>query len=88
MNQKAVNVALVENYDGTVQITIEDSGNGLPIPFDQLIASRKSSKLRGTGLGLLVSQKIIEAHQGSLDGGQADLMSGAKFTVVLGGQRT
>lgn len=52
-----------------IEIFIKDSGNGIPNEiktslFEPFISSRSSGE--GTGLGLFVSKKIIELHNGNI----------------------
>lgn len=69
---------------GLVTINVSDNGPGItPEVRRHLFAGLFSTKgSRGTGLGLLVSQKIVEEHGGAIDcfsvPGQ-----GARFTVVV-----
>ncbi|WP_254778807.1 MULTISPECIES: PAS domain S-box protein [unclassified Bacillus (in: firmicutes)] len=50
-----------------VSITIKDSGYGISEEFLKRIGEPfYSSKEKGTGLGLTVSQKIVEAHHGTM----------------------
>lgn len=70
--------------DAVMRVTIEDNGVGIPPEdIDQIFALFVSSKKsRGTGLGLPVSQKIVNEH-----GGKISVTSqpghGAKFTLEL-----
>ncbi|MGC8858835.1 MAG: ATP-binding protein [Ignavibacteria bacterium] len=48
-----------------VDIYIEDSGSGIPEP-DKLFEPFYTTKTMGTGLGLFISQNIIEQHKGEL----------------------
>ncbi len=69
---------------GLVTISVSDNGPGIsPEVRRHLFAGLFSTKgSRGTGLGLLVSQKIVDEHGGAIDcfstPGQ-----GARFTVVV-----
>ncbi|WP_041267185.1 sensor histidine kinase [Geotalea daltonii] len=72
----------MEGKDGKVLIRILDSGPGIPEKnlekiFDIFYTTKKS----GTGLGLAVSRKIIEAHDGTLVAGNGP--GGAVFTITL-----
>ncbi len=85
--------------DGGINMTIEDSGSGVP---EELRASIFdpffTTKQRGTGLGLAVTRDIIETHGGSIrcegrDGGgtrfcihlpKADDVPKAAASVVVG----
>lgn len=65
-----------------IHLDIEDSGPGLTDPA-LVFRPLKSTKTHGIGLGLFVSRKIIEAHQGQLIAGKSEILGGAKFTVKL-----
>lgn len=69
------------------EILVEDDGPGIPEStqrtlFDPFVTSKKD----GTGLGLAVSRKIVEAHEGSIDVGTS-AAGGARFRVYLPLQR-
>ena len=73
----------------TCTVEVEDSGPGIPVDerdrlFERFFRSRDAiaRSIPGTGLGLVVSRRIAEAHGGSLelvDG----VGSGAAFRLVL-----
>jgi signal transduction histidine kinase len=76
-------VTLRAKYDiqnDTFLIDIEDSGHGIdPQVRERLFEPFVTSKgQRGTGLGLVVSQRILEQHQGRLE----CIESGASGTVM------
>lgn len=61
----------LSNQDGMAEISIEDAGNGIPPEqlekiFDKYSRLGESKNIHGTGLGLHVSRKIAESHEGSL----------------------
>ncbi len=66
-----------------IGVTIEDSGIGLPKQPDSIFRLLKSTKTHGSGLGLLVSKKIVEAHKGKLVATHSYDLGGAKFEVKL-----
>ena len=75
---------------GKIDISIEDSGLGisaatLPRIFNAFEQGDVSGQHRfgGLGLGLAISQAIVQAHGGSIVGTSAGLGRGATFTVVL-----
>jgi signal transduction histidine kinase len=64
-----VEVALGENLAGTeVWVRIADNGAGIdPAVRDRIFNPFYTSKEHGTGLGLPITKKIVEAHGGSID---------------------
>jgi PAS domain S-box-containing protein len=61
-----VSVEITKNSD-TVLVTIEDKGSGISEEFlTRLGEPFYSSKEKGTGLGLTVSHKIVERHNGAI----------------------
>jgi signal transduction histidine kinase len=53
---------------GWVEITIGDSGAGIPPDvLDKIFAPFFTTKARGTGLGLAVVRKVIDRHKGRID---------------------
>jgi signal transduction histidine kinase len=65
------------------EILVEDDGPGIPEStrrtlFDPFVTSKKD----GTGLGLAVSRKIVEAHDGAIEVVAGEL-GGACFRVFL-----
>lgn len=74
---------LIETSDGRLQISFEDDGVG--IPHDRLPHISMpfyTTKEGGTGLGLLVSSRIIDSHGGSLEI-QSEVNHGTTVTVLL-----
>jgi signal transduction histidine kinase len=68
-----------------VIIRIEDSGPGIPEEnlkkvFDPFFSTKPTG--RGTGLGLSVSQQIVEMHGGTIDVGNRE-SGGARVTITL-----
>ncbi len=57
----------VETRDNDVVVTVEDDGPGMPKDTAQrALEPFFTTKARGTGLGLPICKRIIEAHQGTL----------------------
>ncbi|MDB6139581.1 MAG: Histidine kinase, partial [Verrucomicrobiaceae bacterium] len=76
--------------DGRVQVEVMDSGMGiatemLPQIFDAFEQGDRSitGKFGGLGLGLAISQALVELHNGSLTAASKGLGRGATFTVEL-----
>ena len=75
--------------DGLVRVSVLDTGIGIPAnrinelfePFHQLDGS-STRKYGGTGLGLALARKIIEAH-GSLISVSSVNEKGSKFEFIL-----
>lgn len=87
LRQKAMNgkvrISIDPIRDGIVKIITEDSGPGLPENSESIFRILKSSKPRGSGLGLVISRKIVESHRGRLVASKPNYLSGACFEVVL-----
>lgn len=79
---KKVRVSLFEK-EKKIMLTVEDSGNGFKITPDKAFRAFRTTKARGTGLGLLISKKIIEAHSGVIKASNDSVFGGAKMEVVL-----
>jgi signal transduction histidine kinase len=70
--------------DGLLRITVRDNGSGMSEEtrgklFTPLFSSKGG---KGTGLGLLVTRKLIEEHRGSI-GVESRLGEGTTFTLRL-----
>jgi len=77
-------VAMGENLAGTeVWIRVRDNGPGIPPErLEKIFTPFHSSKSRGTGLGLALSRKVVEAHGGTIAAASGP-GGGAEVTVVL-----
>jgi two-component system sensor histidine kinase HydH len=54
-------------HDGTLEVTIGDTGPGIPPDqLDRIFEPYFTTKDGGTGLGLPLAQRIIEAHGGRI----------------------
>jgi signal transduction histidine kinase len=65
-----------------ISIRIRDNGSGIPSDarprvFDAFF----TTKTKGTGLGMAIARRIIEAHGGTIELGSPD--EGAEFVIVL-----
>jgi signal transduction histidine kinase len=66
-----------------VAVEVEDSGTGIePADLDRVFNPFFSTKEGGTGLGLALTQKIVEDHGGSIDVRSAP-GAGALFRIAL-----
>jgi signal transduction histidine kinase len=66
-----------------VFVRIADTGKGIPPEMmDKILQPFYSTKPKGTGLGLPISQKIVEAHQGEI-AIDSEPQKGTRVTVFL-----
>lgn len=80
-------VRLTREIDGAVRLTVEDTGPGIDAKVaDRLFTPFFSTKPTGTGLGLSVSRRIVQAHGGNLTASNR-AVGGACFTITLPGGR-
>ena len=86
-----IKISTQAGKDGNVQLIVEDQGKGIPAElrervFDKFFRATRAedqSQPSGTGMGLAITQGIIEAHGGRIwveDGANG---RGAKFVVSL-----
>lgn len=80
---KSIRVSYDQSTDGLAKVSIEDSGHGLPEKPESVFRLLKSTKPHGSGLGLLVSRKIVEAHGGRLMASHSQDLKGAKFEIQI-----
>jgi two-component system sensor histidine kinase HydH len=82
--QPRLDVAMGENLAGTeVWLRLRDNGPGIPPErMQKIFTPFYTSKSNGTGLGLALSRKLVEAHGGTI-GARSDPGGGAEVTVVL-----
>ena len=78
----AISIKLSRESDG-VYVRIRDEGPG--IGEDQLAKMGQpfyTTKEKGTGLGLMVSYKIVDNHQGKIDV-KSEIGKGTLFEIML-----
>ena len=81
--RREVQVETVRDTDGTVVVSVRDSGVGLPPAQEtRIFEAFFTTKEEGLGLGLSVSRSIIEAHGGRL-WAQANREHGTTVAFVL-----
>jgi len=77
-----------ENKDDFVVISISDTGVGiseedLPYIFDDFFSGKTNQMTeRGVGVGLAISRRIIETHNGSISV-DSEFGKGSKFLIKL-----
>jgi len=77
-----LNVQL-ENDGHHAKISIQDNGSGIPPErMKHLGEPFYSTKEKGTGLGLMICQKIIKEHNGSLSI-QSNVEEGTSVDILL-----
>jgi PAS domain S-box-containing protein len=80
---RSIVVQTVTTSDGGVEVRVRDNGPGLPVDdVQQLFEAFFTTKERSLGMGLSISQKIVEAQGGAL-WGAANRDGGATFSFTL-----
>ena len=85
----AAGTGQLEDGERAVEISIRDTGEGIPPDkldyifkrFSQ-ISEERSEQKRGTGLGLVFSREIVELHRGRIRV-ESTLGEGASFVLLL-----
>lgn len=73
----------VENGGRQATVRIRDNGAGIPAErIDRIFNPFYTTKEKGTGLGMAISKKIVEAHEGNIDV-VSEPGHGAEFIVTL-----
>jgi signal transduction histidine kinase len=82
LRELCITTSLLEG--GThVELTVADTGPGLPDEMrERLFMPYFSTKERGTGLGLTITAKIVQEHQGSIRA-VTNTPTGAVFIMEL-----
>jgi signal transduction histidine kinase/CheY-like chemotaxis protein len=80
----------VQAVDGQVEVTVEDTGPGIPAAFLPHVFERfrqaggqATRGKGGLGLGLAIARKVVELHEGTIVAANRDPGPGAAFTVRL-----
>ncbi len=70
--------------DGNARITVSDDGCGIPqSEMDSIFSPFYTTKKGGTGLGLAVSRRIIDQHEGGSMQVKSEEGKGTTFTIIL-----
>jgi len=73
----------VENGAGSATVRVRDNGAGIaPEKLERIFNPFFTTKNDGTGLGMAISKKIVEAHQGTIDAVSTQ-GRGSEFTIRL-----
>ena len=66
-----------------VDVSVRDAGTGLPAQINgALFTPFVTTKAHGLGIGLTITQTIVDAHRGTIDA-RNNPEGGATFTVTL-----
>ena len=72
-----------DNGDRRATVRLRDNGAGIaPDKLDRIFNPFFTTKANGTGLGMAISKKIVEAHQGTIDVA-SEVGRGTEFRVSL-----
>lgn len=70
--------------DGFAEIVVSDDGPGLTCEQrEKIFDAFYTTKSSGTGLGMSIVQRIIEAHQGTIDISEVDQHAGSRGAVFV-----
>jgi len=85
MNKQGKLHITAKQENNTIIVGVRDHGNGMSNDFikNRLFRLFSTSKEDGLGIGLYLSQRIIEAHEGQLFASSEGIGKGATFWVVL-----
>jgi signal transduction histidine kinase len=79
-----IRVRTMLSEPGTVCCSIEDGGPGIkPAHLSHLFDDFFTTKASGMGMGLPISQSIIEAHGGWIEADNGSSLGGARFSFTL-----
>ena len=80
---KEVEYSIDSTGDGMIVVFIEDTGEGIPPDkLERLFDPFFSGRPHGTGLGLTIAQKLIDAHWGRMEV-ESEVGRGTRVTVEL-----
>ncbi len=73
----------VQNGSGEATVRVRDNGCGIPADkIDKIFNPFFTTKQKGTGLGMAICKKLVEAHAGSIDV-VSEVGRGTEFVVTL-----
>ena len=70
---------------GAIDVVVEDEGRGLPVPTERIFDPAFSTRTRGTGIGLAVVKRVVDAHaaQGAEIRAEPRPGGGARFVLTI-----
>jgi len=79
-----VQVKTILEHDGTLRFDVSDNGCGMDDEVKKKLFTTffSTKEGRGTGLGLLIAQKIVQDHEGTI-AVESELGKGSTFTIRL-----
>jgi signal transduction histidine kinase len=81
---RTILVRTARSFSETVRCSIEDDGPGIePTHLPHIFGNFFTTKSAGMGLGLPISQSIVEAHGGRIEADNDSDLGGARFTLTL-----
>lgn len=84
IQEKGVINILGTRVNGHAEITIDDSGSGIPPEaLDKIFEPLFTTKSKGVGLGLSVCKRIVEAHEGTIKIENKPANKGAIVTLTF-----
>ena len=73
----------IKTKDSFIEIGVSDTGHGIsPENLEKIFVPCYTTKKDGSGLGLTITQKIIEAHNGTMKV-QSTIKKGTTFIIQL-----
>jgi signal transduction histidine kinase len=77
-----VDLTIADREVPTIRITVSDNGKGIPTSsLEQVFVPFYTTKTKGTGLGLAVSRRYVDAHGGRIFAEPSS--NGARFVVEI-----
>lgn len=85
-----VTLAIEQDQPATLRVSVRDTGVGIPeerlkdmfTKFFQVEETRRAAKQRGTGLGLTIAKRVVEAHGGRI-WVESEWQKGSTFSFTL-----
>ena len=80
----------ISDLDDKIKIDIRDTGSGIPEDsldtifdrFSQVVNSKREASSNGSGLGLTITKRLVELHNGKISV-TSKVNVGSTFTIVL-----